>query len=368
MPLTIYRRHLLDCPHKAKGRRWTRCDCPIWVQGSLGGEYVRESLNLTAWGAAQERVRGWEASGQVGVIRNEIPTIKEAIQKHIADAEARNLKAESVKKIKDVIERRFLKYCSDEGFRSLRQLDVDAVREFRNRLVKDYSANSARKRLEYIRAFFRFCHQSGWMTTNPAALIKPPKPDHSPTMPFDQQQIDAMLAVADAFNTKGKFGPGNRDRVRAMILLLRYSGLRISDAAILERRRLSGDKLFLYTQKTGTPVWVPLPPKTVEALNASPSDNKKYFFWNGSCQPTSAVKIWERTFEVVFEKAHIPDGRIHRFRDTFAVELLLKGVPIEQVSILLAHSSLKVTEKHYAPWVKARQDQLEQSVRLAWPA
>lgn len=59
---------------------------------------------------------------------------------------------------------------------------------------------------------------------------------------------------------------------------------------------------------------------------------------------------------------------MHRFRDTFAVELLLKGVPIEQVSVLLGHSSLKITEKHYAPWVKAREEQLEQSVRLAWSA
>ena len=54
------------------------------------------------------------------------------------------------------------------------------------------------------------------------------------------------------------------------------------------------------------------------------------------------------------------------FRDTFAIELLLAGVPIDQVSILLGHKSVKITEKHYAPWVKARQDQLEKSVRAAW--
>jgi hypothetical protein len=48
------------------------------------------------------------------------------------------------------------------------------------------------------------------------------------------------------------------------------------------------------------------------------------------------------------------------------VELLLKGVPIEQLSVLLGHSSLKITEKHYSPWVKARQDQLEAAVRKAW--
>jgi hypothetical protein len=33
---------------------------------------------------------------------------------------------------------------------------------------------------------------------------------------------------------------------------------------------------------------------------------------------------------------------------------------------LLGHRSIKVTEKHYAPWVRARQEQLENSVRRAW--
>lgn len=41
-------------------------------------------------------------------------------------------------------------------------------------------------------------------------------------------------------------------------------------------------------------------------------------------------------------------------------------MPLEQVSKLLCHSSVKTTEKHYAPWVKARQQQLEDSVRKAW--
>ncbi|HKC55276.1 MAG TPA: hypothetical protein VKC35_04105, partial [Vicinamibacterales bacterium] len=86
MPLTIYRRHSSDCPHKTKGRRWARCNCAVWVQGSLGGEYVRQSLNLTVWGAAQERIRGWEASGQVGVVRQEVATVREAVEKHLEDA------------------------------------------------------------------------------------------------------------------------------------------------------------------------------------------------------------------------------------------------------------------------------------------
>jgi len=31
---------------------------------------------------------------------------------------------------------------------------------------------------------------------------------------------------------------------------------------------------------------------------------------------------------------------------------LLSGVPIDQVSLLLGHGSVKVTEKHYAPFVR----------------
>ena len=56
----------------------------------------------------------------------------------------------------------------------------------------------------------------------------------------------------------------------------------------------------------------------------------------------------------------------HRFRDTFAVRLLQAGVPLQDVSILLGHTSIKVTEKHYAPWVKERQIRLEELVQRTW--
>jgi integrase len=68
----------------------------------------------------------------------------------------------------------------------------------------------------------------------------------------------------------------------------------------------------------------------------------------------------------MFARAGIPDGHAHRLRDTFAVELLNEGVPIESVTVLLGHRSKAVTEKHYAPWVKERQDIVEQHVMKTW--
>jgi intergrase/recombinase len=44
----------------------------------------------------------------------------------------------------------------------------------------------------------------------------------------------------------------------------------------------------------------------------------------------------------------------------------LAGVPLERVSILLGHSTIKVTERHYAPWIQKRQQQLEADLRAMW--
>ena len=143
-----------------------------------------------------------------------------------------------------------------------------------------------------------------------------------------------------------------------MVMLLRHSGLRIQDAACLERSRLKDDKLFLYTQKTGTPVNCPLPPETVKALEGLQNERPEYFFWDGKSERETTVKSWNRP--------PVVGGHAHRFRDTFAISLLLKGVDLANVSILLGHSSIKVTERHYSPWVKARQEQLEADVRLTW--
>lgn len=91
-----------------------------------------------------------------------------------------------------------------------------------------------------------------------------------------------------------------------------------------------------------------------------------YFFWSGWGTKKSCVGDYERAFKKLFKLAGIENGHAHRWRDTFAVELLLARVPISDVQTLLGHSSIKVTEKHYSPWVVARAEQLESTVRATF--
>jgi integrase/recombinase XerD len=139
----------------------------------------------------------------------------------------------------------------------------------------------------------------------------------------------------------------------------------------------------------------PLPPFVVQALEALPNDGR-FYFWTGNVKPKTVITDWQEKLKALFQVAALLspcpkckrgvgkpccDGQAdvrphaerspstahaHRFRDTFATELLLQGVPLERVSVLLGHSSIRITERHYAPWIRSRQEQLEADVRRTW--
>jgi len=145
-------------------------------------------------------------------------------------------------------------------------------------------------------------------------------------------------------------------RVRAFVLLLRYTGLRISDAVGCSVERLKDGKIWLYTQKTGQHVYCPLPEFVAKELENVPRLIEQRWFWAGEGTIETSRKKWSESLSTLFKDANVKDGHAHRFRDIFAVELLLNGTPMENVQAFLGHASVRVTERHYKPWVRARQE------------
>lgn len=352
MALRLIRRHLKDCPHTST--RYRRCRCPIHVYGTLGGETIRRALDQTSWDAAVELLNGWTVSGEIGVVKAEAPTVREAITKFLADCEARQLGWEAMRKYRHLLEDRLLGWCDSKGLSNLRQLTVDALRQFRQSW-KD-SPLYATKNLERLRAFLRFCQQAGWIKQNPATSVKPPKVTQSPTLPFSKDEMKRIVKACDSYG-------GNQERMRAFVLTMRFTGLRIGDAIRLSKGQVTDGKVFVRTAKTGQPVTVPVPPQVVEALRKADSGSEQ-FFWTGK-NIRSAVSNWSRYLARVFELAGVEDGHSHRFRDTCAVELLLAGASVEDVATILGNTP-QVVAKHYAPWVKERQVRLEKLVRESW--
>jgi integrase/recombinase XerD len=361
--LTIYRRHLRNCEHRHEGRRYRRCHCPIWVDGFLEGKEIRESLKLRDWQRAQDLIRELEVRGQ-RVTPAEPQTIEAAFKEFLDDLEARKLNSSTIRKYK-LLRRQLEEFARSRGFRLLGELDLAEVGRFRVQW-KDGPRSSAKK-LERLRTFFRFAQDRKWVQENPASKLKSPKFSLCPTLPYTREEMVKILAAVETYTREmPSTGLDNARRMRAMILLLRYTGMRIGDVVNLRSDRIVGRRLFLYTQKTGVPVNTILPEFVLTALEATPKVNEKYFFWSGEGNLDSAVRSWQTRLRKLFELAGIAGGHAHRFRDTFAVELLLDKVPIDRVSVLLGHQSVRITEKHYSPWVRARQEQLEADLEGAW--
>ena len=357
--LTHYRRHLKTCPNTLRSQR--RCHCPIWVQGTIGGVKVRRSMDLVSWQAATERVREWETQGSLETI---IPIpIAEAVRQFLEECQSRHLSEDTIAKSRVLLEKQLLAWSRAYGITLLLQLDIRLLRLFRSSL-KD-SPITALKKLERLRSFFRFCLDSGWIEENPAAKLKMPQVTDVPTLPFSDSEVSAILKACDSYPTHNAFKYDNRARMRAFVLLLLHSGLRIRDAVCLTESQISDEKLLLYTHKTKVPVFLPLHPDVLKALDQLPAKNGRYF-WTGNGKPKSCVADWQRSLRLLFKIAQVQNGHAHRFRDTFSVRLLQHGVPLAEVSKLLGHRSERITEKHYSPWVKSLQDRMEKLVRQTW--
>jgi integrase/recombinase XerD len=363
--LTIYRRHKKSCAHYGKGRRYKGdCGCPIWVQGFLGEQKLRESLDLADWQAAQRRVRDWEAEGMPAAETGDV-SIEAAEKEFLAVRETRKNKKQTIDRYRFIFND-LDRFATKERVRFFKQLDAAAL----NRFVATWNKNSAvtiLKKLQRVREFFKFAHKRGYTKRDLAVELEDPIVRPSPTLPFSRDDMFAILeATAKKIREADPAAKHKVLRLRALVLLLRYAGLRISDAVGCEVDRLQEGKLSLYTAKTGQHVYVPLPAFVAKELEATPRLSDRHWFWARTGSLETARKKWSEALARLFEDAKIKDGHPHRFRDTMAVELLLAGTPIERVSMLLGHSSVRITEKHYNPWNRARQEQAEADVARAW--
>jgi integrase/recombinase XerD len=353
----------------------------MWVEGTASGTYIRRSLQTASWERAQGLALEIESADDPQVLpakKEEPVPLEQAVKEYLADAKARGLAQSTLDKLETIFKKQFLTWAKAEGYALVREMDLRACQSFRS-TWKD-GGLAKKKKQERLTGFFWFCIRAGWITTTPTLNLKRITVYQKPTDYFPRDEyariVDATYRLDDGLE-RAYDVEKRGDRIRALTELMRWSGLRIRDAVTLEKTRLlPNDDLFLYQAKTGVPVYVPLPhhvAETIRNVPPGPKANPRFFFWSGNGAPKSAVADWQRSFRRLFKVAALehPDGSgkrsfPHMFRDTFAVENLLAGVPIDQVSILLGHKSVKITEKHYAPFVKARQDQLTASVRQAW--
>jgi site-specific recombinase XerD len=384
--ITIFVRHSDGC--KYAGDEFSRrCQCRKHFRWTQNGKQYRRKAGTRSWEEAEEIKRQLQdqLAGRIAEPRQEdnVRTITEAIDLFITDKKVQGVSSGVVSRYTSELGR-FQAYCAGEKVLTVAGITRELLTGYAATWEEHYPSSNTRARVrERLRSFLRYCFECRWLDRIPA--VPRVAADELPTLPLTEAEYKRVLAAIDSvrplrFDVKGVtrlLNPETKTRLRALIQLMRWSGLAIQDAVKIRRANIIHEKTSgLYRvvtarQKTGTDVSVPIPTKVAEEILAAPSPNPEYIFWNGKSQSRAQVTMWgSRYIRPLFEAAGVRSGHMvsHRLRDTFAVGLLQKGIPMEEVSKLLGHTSIKTTEKHYSAWVKGRQDRLDALVTGTWTA
>jgi hypothetical protein len=274
------------------------------TDGRLAGRRFHKTLGTTNWETAQLLVRDIElgTNFKKPCSSSDPVTIEQAYSRFLVHLESRRLKASTLRKHR-LVQRQLNAFAKRSGISFLSELSLQFLDEFAASL--NDAALSLCKKFERLRAAFRFWQDRKWVTENPASRLRSSRIASRPTMPFTREEMAQIIVACDQYLKRSpSSGLANANRMRALILLLRYSGMRISNAISLSTDRINGNRLFLYTQKTGVPVFAILPDFVAEfiGLNAAPERAVLFLVW---CWPTG-----ERSSELANETSDaLQNGR-----------------------------------------------------------
>lgn len=368
----VFVRHSAECKYKGD-ETYRGCRCRKHLRWSYRGEQFRVSAKTRSWQdaekAAKRKQDEFGGSGPVDAPSERV-TIKKAIESFLVRKTNEEVsKGVHAKYTRELA--RLRDFASGLGKSFPEQMTLPMLEEFRATWKARYPSSFTRSKVqERLKSFLQYCFDSRWISHIPKlSTIEVSEPE---TMPLTDAEYSALLN-----QTYKHFEdyPDSGTKFRALIRLMRFSGLAIQDAVTLKRSEISQNhdktvyRVVTSRQKNDNHVYVPIPADLAEELLQVANGNKKYVFWSGNGKPETIAKHWSMHFSALFDEAGVKcDGymKSHRLRDTFAVSLLLKGVSMEDVSRLLGHTSIRTTEKHYAKWNKARQNRIDGLVAQTW--
>src|SRR5260370_329395 len=263
--VAVFVRHSQDC--KYYGDEFSKkCRCPKHLRWTHYGKQYRRAAKTRSWEQAENardelRKQFAAASGKpVGACRVEAKshkTIERAIELFISDKRSQGMDADVLKKYDRELGR-FKDFMSGQSKFFPHEIALEDLTEFRSGWDELYPSSTTRQKVqERLRGFLRYCYEAKYIDRIPK--LSPIKVDELPTLPLEDNEYEKLLKTIPA-----EFAPEKAKKVRALVQLMRHSGLAIRDAVTLERSEIQHDhkkkihRIVTNRQKTGTHVSVPI--------------------------------------------------------------------------------------------------------------
>jgi site-specific recombinase XerD len=405
MALTIWKRHSATCLKtaplqklKIEDRRlYKKCRCACWVTGNhpTTKQYLKQSLDTTSWEAAEALVLQMHTSTPDQIEKAKIKIV-DAFEAWFNDKrKLRHVSEITLDTMYTSLRDMVLEFAKDKGIALLSQLNKDAVYTLvMSPEWHEWMPSTRDRQFSNLHGFFKFAVKRDWIDADPTDPISYVKSRHEPVDPYSTEE-QARLEVAFGNWTEQARSNGGQWSLHPRTLhclkhVLDDTGLRISDAQrvrpaiITELPNGHGVCTLLQTKsdsdcaKSDGEVTVYLKPETLAKMKQVTWISAKYPFMLDCEQREDETKKEYRerfkrhlteegrkiywAMQAIGKVADVADCRPHRFRHTFAVNLLESGWEIGEVSRLLGHKNINTTQKYYEKWNTRRQELLGQKV------
>lgn len=198
------------------------------------------------------------------------------------------------------------------------------------------------KSIQRVRKIIKLALAKGYLKKDPFILYKPKKYE-SKVVYLNQKELDKL--------ENHTFRQARLNQVKDMFIFCCYTGLAYQEMSTLKEEHLikgfdGGIWIEMMRQKTKSKVSIPLLPTASKILDKYRPE--------GRLLPVISNQKFNSYLKEIAELVEIDKRLTHHIaRKTFATTVLLyNDIPIETVSELLGHSSISITQRHYAKVVQ----------------
>jgi integrase/recombinase XerC len=229
-------------------------------------------------------------------------------------------------------------------------LDAAMLREWLAYLFDaKLTAVSVRRKLAAVRSMFKFLHQEGIVTKNPATRLRTPK---APQRLPDVMSAEKANNILDAVEGGTPLEKPSKERDLAILELLYGCGLRVSELAGLNLDDLDLTQNWVRVRGKGNKErQVPIVGRAAAAIEryqsvraAAPGERALFLNNRGRRLSDRSVRSLVKFYALVTSA----DSSIHphSFRHAYATHLLADGADLRAIQELLGHARLSTTQKY----------------------
>lgn len=301
---------------------------------SMGQDFTIEKLRLKWFGLSAERPR----------------MLLEIFEQHnsqMSDLVGRDFAPLTLKRYKTSIghSRNFLKWKFGIEDIDIEKLNYEFLsdHEFWFKSVRKCNHNTTMKYLANFKKIVNFCIKNNWLARDPFVGFKMTKREVEREF-LSQEELSILSSKT--------FMTARVGQIRDIFLFCCYTGMSYIDVKKLTSEKMSigidGEKwIFIHRQKTETASRIPLLPQAQAILEKYATH--PYCVNKGCLLPVLSNQKMNEYLKEIGDLCGIKKKMTtHTAGHTFATTVTLtNGVPIESVSRMLGHKSLKTTQ-HYA--------------------